>query len=174
VVLLQNNGWAISTPVREQTAALSFASRAAGYGFPGVVVDGNDLFAVYLATRAAVERARNGGGPTLIESRCYRFSMHNTADNPRRYRGDDEVEAARSVDPIARVRAFLVARGLLDDEGYEALLRDVQEEIGAVVERVRALPRPGRDDLFAHVYAEESAVLRRQREQLADVHGDGK
>ncbi len=155
----------------EQTAALSFAARASGYGFSGVVVDGMDLFAVYSATREAVERARAGGGPTLIESRCYRMSFHNTADNPRRYRDEAEVEAARERDPITRLRAYLGAQGALDDEAFSTIELEVAAEIDAAVDRVRALPLTTRADVFAHVFADESQVLRRQREDLDRLHG---
>jgi pyruvate dehydrogenase E1 component alpha subunit len=166
VFFVQNNGWAISTPVRQQTAAPSFAARAAGYGMAGAVVDGMDLFATYNVTKEAVERARNGGGPTLIESRCYRMSFHNTADNPRMYRDEAEVEAARKVDPIARVRSYLAANGLLDDEGFASLEREVTEEIDAAVTRVKALPRPGRADVFDHVFDELTPGLEKQRDDL--------
>jgi pyruvate dehydrogenase E1 component alpha subunit len=164
VFFLQNNGWAISTPAHKQTAATSFAARAAGYGFPGVVVDGNDLFAVYDVTREAVNRARAGEGPTLIESRCHRLGMHNTADNPRLYRDEAEVAAAKERDPIARVRSYLAAEGALDDEGFALLEREVAAEIDAVIERVQALPRPGRADMFEHVYATTPKHLERQRD----------
>ena len=164
IFFLQNNGWAISTPAHKQTAATSFAARAAGYGFPGVVVDGNDLFAVYNVTREAVDRARAGGGPTLIESRCYRLSMHNTADNPRLYRDEAEVVAAKERDPIARVRAYLAAEGALDEEGFALLEREVAAEIDAAIERVQALPRPARADVFEHVYATMPPNLERQRD----------
>jgi pyruvate dehydrogenase E1 component alpha subunit len=148
VFFLQNNGWAISTPVARQTAADSFAARAAGYGFYGTVVDGNDLFAVYDVTREAVQRAREGSGPTLIESRCYRLNMHNTADNPTRYREDAEVAEARQRDPIARVRTHLQ----LDDDAFAQLEAEVVSEIDASIERVQALPRPSAGDAFEHVY----------------------
>jgi TPP-dependent pyruvate/acetoin dehydrogenase alpha subunit len=169
VVFVQNNGWAISTPVRQQTAALSFAARAAGYGFPGALVDGNDLFAVYNVTKEAVARARAGEGPTLIESRCYRMSFHNTADNPRMYREEAEVEEARKVDPIARVRAYLSANGLLDDEGVAAMEREVKAEIDASVQRVKALPRPSRTDVFDHVFETPTPGLERQRDDLERI-----
>jgi pyruvate dehydrogenase E1 component alpha subunit len=166
VFFLQNNGWAISTPAHKQTAAKSFASRAEGYGFPGVVVDGNDLFAVYDVTREAVGRARAGAGPTLIESRCYRLNMHNTADNPRLYRDEAEVAAAKDRDPIARVRAYLTAEGALDDDRFASLEREVAGEIDAVIERVQALPRPGRADVFEHVYATATPNLEQQRDSI--------
>lgn len=170
ITFVQNNGWAISTPFAQQTAALSIASRAAGYGIHGIVVDGNDLFAVVQATREAVARARAGEGPTLIESRCYRYSFHNTADNPKRYRTQDEVDAARENDPIARVRAYLVANGMLDDDAYSSLEHEVTAEIDAAVDRVRSSPRNSREDIFRHVFAEETQALQRQREEIDRLH----
>jgi pyruvate dehydrogenase E1 component alpha subunit len=152
VLFLQNNGWAISTPAGRQTRAQSLAARAEGYGFPGMAVDGNDLFAVYEATRAAVRRARDGSGPTLIESRCYRLNMHNTADNPSRYRDDAEVAAARTHDPIARLRARLESRGALDAATFAEIERETSAEIDASIDRVRKLPRPGPEAVFEHVW----------------------
>jgi TPP-dependent pyruvate/acetoin dehydrogenase alpha subunit len=165
VFFLQNNGWAISTPASRQTAATSFAARAAGYGFSGTVVDGNDLFAVYEATKDAVERARSGEGPTLIESRTYRLSMHNTADNPRRYRAETEVEAAGRTDPIERLRRYLTARRALDDETFATLERDVAAELDEAIAWVQALPRPDRSAVFAHLFAELPPALQRQRDR---------
>ncbi len=167
VFFLQNNGWAISTPARRQTGASTFASRAEGYGFPGVVVDGNDLFAVREVARDAVARARAGGGPTLIESRCYRMNMHNTADNPRRYRDEAEVAAARERDPIELLRSRLVAAGALDDQGYALLEREVSAEIDDAVARVQSLPRPTPPDAFEHVYATLPPNLERQRRETS-------
>jgi pyruvate dehydrogenase E1 component alpha subunit len=145
--------------------------RAVGYGFPGIVVDGNDLFAVVTATRYAVARARAGDGPTLIESRCHRYSFHNTADNPKRYRTEAEVAAARKDDPIERVRRYLMGAGALDEEGSQAMTLEVDAEIEAAVKRVRAVPRQTQRDIFKHVFAEETPTLRRQREQLERVYG---
>lgn len=152
VFFLQNNGWAISTPARRQTRAQSLEARAEGYGFPGVSVDGNDLFAVYDATHSAVQRARDGSGPTLIESRCYRLNMHNTADNPRRYRDDAEVASARAHDPVARLRAFLESRNAVDDASFAEIERETAAELEASIARVRNLPRPGPEAVFDHVW----------------------
>ena len=119
VFVLKNNGWAISTPVRKQTAAASFAARAAGYGIAGELVDGNDLFAMHDACTRAVARARAGEGPTLIEARTYRMGPHNTSDDPTRYVDPVELEERRAFDPIERVRRYLTARGA-DRRGLRA------------------------------------------------------
>src|SRR3954447_10259860 len=123
VFVLKNNGWAISTPVDKQTAAASFAARAAGYGIAGELVDGNDLFAMHDACTRAVERARAGEGPTLIEARTHRMGPHNTSDDPTRYVDAVELEERRALDPVERVRRYLTAEGLVDDTG-EAALRE--------------------------------------------------
>lgn len=165
VFLLKNNGWAISTPVREQTAAGSFALRAEGYGFPGVLVDGNDLLAVHDACRAAVDRARAGEGPTLIEARTWRLGPHNTADDPTRYVDADELEERRLIDPLPRLRAYLDARGLLDEASDAAMRAEIDEEIDAAVEAAERAAPPGPAQLFDHVYADPPERVRRQREE---------
>jgi 2-oxoisovalerate dehydrogenase E1 component alpha subunit len=113
VLFCQNNGWAISVPTTQQTAG-EIWRRAQGYGFPGVRVDGNDVLAVYAATRDALALARSGGGPTLIEALTYRVGAHSTADDPGRYRDAAEVEMARASDPIARYATWLLAAGHAD------------------------------------------------------------
>jgi len=159
VLFLQNNGWAISVPTAMQTAAASLAARGPGYGFPGVRVDGNDLLAVYEVTRDAVARARRGDGPTLIEACTYRLNVHNTADNPRRYRDGAEESAARAVEPLARVRAYLLAAGVLDEEALTEMDAELTGLIDAAVARVQALPRPAPASIAEHVYAELPAGL---------------
>src|SRR5713101_9579213 len=116
VLVVQNNGWAISVPRHKQSAAQTLASRGAGFGVPSVLVDGNDILAVYDKVKQAVERARSGQGPTLIEALTYRIGAHTTADDPTRYRNPTEVEAWRVKDPLTRFQRFLIGRGLLDEE----------------------------------------------------------
>ncbi len=170
VFLLKNNGWAISTPVRKQTAAASFADRAAGYGIPGELVDGNDLFAVHDACTRAVARARAGGGPTLIEARTYRMGPHNTSDDPTRYVDPAELEERRASDPVARVRRLLAARGLADEAAEERLVDELREEVDAAFAAAEAAPAAGPAALFDHVYADPPDRLRRQR---AAATGEG-
>ena len=112
-----NNQWAISVPVARQTRARTLARKAQAYGIPGIQVDGNDLLAVYAATREAVERARSGGGPTFIECMTYRLGAHSTADDPRRYRQESEAQEWGARDPLPRFRAYLIARGVLEPGG---------------------------------------------------------
>src|SRR5262249_35218119 len=143
VFVLKNNGWAISTPVRKQTAATSLADRAPGYGIAGERVDGNDLFAVYDACSRAVARARAGEGPTLIEAVTYRLGPHNTADDPTRYVDPAELESRRADDPIARVRAHLAGEGLVDEASEARLVEELRAEFDAAFSLVEAAPAPG-------------------------------
>lgn len=152
VVVVINNQYAISTPFHRQTAAHSLASRATGYGIPGIAVDGDDLFAVYAASNDAVNRALNGGGPTLIECRTYRVGFHNTSDNPNDYRHHAEVGAAVAKDPVARVERYVLAQGLLSDGAVAALREDVRVELDAAQRTASALPRPNSDFIFQNVY----------------------
>ena len=173
IFLLQNNGWAISTPVRKQTAAGSFAARSAGYGFPGELVDGDDFFAVYEASARAVTRARAGEGPTLIENRTYRMGPHNTADDPGRYVDPAELEAHRALDPIARLRAYLEAAGPLTP-GLEAEMRqDIDREVEASLAAAehRAGARP--EQIFEHVYADPPPRVRWQQAESERAAGRG-
>jgi pyruvate dehydrogenase E1 component alpha subunit len=166
VFVLQNNQWAISTPRRKQSAAPSFALRAAGYGFPGVEIDGNDVMAVHSVAAEAVERARAGGGPTLIESITYRMSFHNTTDNPSLYEDPKQRDEASRRDPIDRVIRHLTLRGLWNDERDKATRASIRGEIDAALDKAAELPavRPG--ELFDDVYAELPERLRRQRDEL--------
>jgi pyruvate dehydrogenase E1 component alpha subunit len=163
VFVLKNNGWAISTPVRKQTAATSFAARAAGYGMAGELVDGNDLFAVHDACSRAVARARAGDGPTLIEARTYRMGPHNTSDDPTRYVDPVELEERRALDPVARVRRHLTAEGLIDEDSEERLVAELRAEFDAAVAEVEAGAQPGVEAVFDHVYARPPERLEQQR-----------
>ena len=164
VFLLQNNGWAISTPVALQTAAETFASRAAGYGIAGELVDGNDLFAVHDAARRAVARARAGEGPTLIESRTYRLGPHNTSDDHTRYVDPEELVARGLLDPLDRVRTWLEGQGLLDADGEERLRAELAAESNAAVDAAEAFTPAHAGQIFDHVYADPPPRFQAQRE----------
>jgi TPP-dependent pyruvate/acetoin dehydrogenase alpha subunit len=164
-----NNQWAISTPAEIQTAAPSFAVKAIAYGFPGLRVDGNDPLAVHVAVKDAVERARRGEGPTMIEALSYRVSAHTSSDDPSRYR--DESITARwknERDPIARLHGFLVSRNLLDDTRDSALRADVEREIKEAIDAEESAGTPPLRSLIEDVYAE---VPTRLEEQLARIEG---
>jgi pyruvate dehydrogenase E1 component alpha subunit len=163
ILFCQNNGWAISVPLEEQTAA-PIADRARGYGFPGVRVDGNDVLAVYRATREAADRARGGGGPTLIEAVTYRIGPHSTADDDTRYRREDQVQAWRARDPIERFARFLVGARAAEEDFAAACEREADAWIAEVRAQVVALPPPPQDDLFAFAFERPPATLVRERE----------
>ena len=162
VLFCQNNGWAISMPAAQQTAG-EIWRRAEGYGFPGVRVDGNDVLAVFAATREALERARRGDGPTLIEAMTYRIGAHSTADDPRRYRADPEVEAARASDPIARFRTWLVAAGHAEDAFLAECDAEAERFAMTVRQGVVATPAPPPEWQFEWVYAEPGETFQRMR-----------
>jgi pyruvate dehydrogenase E1 component alpha subunit len=168
VFFMQNNQWAISTPRRMQSATPSFALRAAGYGFPGVEVDGNDVMAVYDVSVEAVERARGGGGPTLVEAVTYRMGFHNTTDNPSRYRDPDEYEEARLRDPIDRVRRYLTTLGLWDQEREAALRDTLAREVDLALQSAAASPAPRPENLFDNVYERVPERVARQRAEVAE------
>jgi 2-oxoisovalerate dehydrogenase E1 component alpha subunit len=156
VFVCENNGYAISVPLERQVAGGSVAARAAGYGFPGVQVDGGDLLACYAASREAHERARTGGGPTLIEAHVVRLTSHSSDDDQRRYRDAADVEALKERDPIPRLAASLREWGLLDDAADEALRADVKALIAESAARAEARPEPDAAAILRHVYADES------------------
>ncbi len=164
IFFLQNNGWAISTPRRKQTAARTFADRAAGYGVHGAFVDGNDVFAVHTVMAEAVERARAGEGPTLIESLTWRAGAHNTADDPTKYVTDGDHEPWAGTDPIARVEAYLRTQGAMDDDTYAQVQKRCVAEVERALSVAQATPAAGPEALFDHVYAEPFARFTEQRE----------
>jgi pyruvate dehydrogenase E1 component alpha subunit/2-oxoisovalerate dehydrogenase E1 component alpha subunit len=167
VFVCQNNHWSISLRTDQQTASESIAIKAKAYGFPGLKVDGNDVEAVYGAARDAVERARAGGGPTLIEAETYRMGAHSSSDDPSRYRDPKEVEVWKARDPLDRLRARLAEAGLWD-EGRDAALRNaLLEEINGAIQEAEALPPPDALSVFDDVYAHEPWNVTEQREELA-------
>jgi 2-oxoisovalerate dehydrogenase E1 component alpha subunit len=167
VFFCQNNQWAISEPIERQSR-IPLYRRASGFGFPGVRVDGNDVLAVYAATTAALERARSGSGPSLIEAYTYRMGAHTTSDDPTKYRLADELEHWRLKDPIERVKAYLTRCG----SGDEAFFADVEAEASDMASDLRArclaLPDPRILDLFDHVYAEQTPYLAEQKAAYAE------
>lgn len=163
VFFLQNNQWAISEPTERQSR-IPFHRRADGFGFPGVRVDGNDLLAVHAVTTAALDRARAGEGPTLVEAYTYRMGAHTTSDDPTRYRTYAEVEAWKERDPLARVRALLVAEGWADDAWFADLDAE-SDRLAQEVRRVtRELPEPDPVTMFDHVYSEDHPLVAQERE----------
>jgi pyruvate dehydrogenase E1 component alpha subunit len=168
IFVCQNNQWAISIPLSRQTRAKTLAQKAVAYGMPGIQVDGNDILAVYAATESAVQRARAGKGPTLIECVTYRLMMHTTADDPKRYRSDEEVAQWQSRDPLPRFESYLLDKGILTNEKIEALQTDITQEIQNAVERAEAQMKSMGDplEMFDHQYAEMPPMLKRQKAKL--------
>ncbi|MCH6552504.1 MAG: thiamine pyrophosphate-dependent dehydrogenase E1 component subunit alpha, partial [Planctomycetes bacterium] len=144
VFVCENNGYAISVPVERQAGIKELARRGPGFGIPAIRVDGNDVLAMIVATTRAVERARSGGGPTLIEAVTYRMSLHTTADDPKVYRSEDEVERWKPKCPIARFEKYLTGKGLLDPDAIERIAAECEQEVldGRERFRARAKPRP--------------------------------
>ena len=154
IFVCENNGYAISVPLDRQVAGGSVASRAAGYGMPGVEVDGGDVLACYAAAREAHERARRGEGPTLIEAKVVRLTSHSSDDDQRRYRDPAEVEALKERDPIPRFAGELRAIGILTDERDEQIRADVKAEVNDASKRAEARPDPQTSDAHERVYAQ--------------------
>jgi pyruvate dehydrogenase E1 component alpha subunit/2-oxoisovalerate dehydrogenase E1 component alpha subunit len=178
VFFCQNNQWAISTPATLQTAAPTLAVKALAYGFGGVRCDGNDVLAVYACVREAVERARRGDGPTLVEALTYRVSAHSSSDDPTRYRDERVTEQWKRKDPIARLRTWLTAQGVLDAEADQRLRAELEAQVReaiAVEERVTA---PALATLVEDVFADVPPHLAEQlrelmplpRQKLGGVH----
>jgi 2-oxoisovalerate dehydrogenase E1 component alpha subunit len=155
VFVCENNGYAISVPQSHQMAIENVADRAAGYGFPGVVVDGNDVLACYEAARQAVERARRGEGPTLIEVKTYRFTAHSSDDDDKRYRPAEEVAIWRQKDPIHRYATYLRDAGILTDPVEEEITERVTQQVDEATEYAEQAPDPTADDLTTFVYKQD-------------------
>ncbi|MEU7132790.1 pyruvate dehydrogenase (acetyl-transferring) E1 component subunit alpha [Streptomyces sp. NPDC046261] len=166
VFFCQNNQWAISEPTERQTRVPLY-QRAQGYGFPGVRVDGNDVLAVLAVTRAALERARTGEGPMLVEAFTYRMGAHTTSDDPTRYRLDEERELWEAKDPILRLRAYLEKQGLADEEFFAALEKESDALAKRVRDTVRTMPDPDDMAMFEHTYADGHALVDEERAQFA-------
>jgi len=153
VFFCQNNGYAISYPVAEQTRSETIAAKAAAYGMPGERVDGNDVVAVLVRVQEAVERARSGGGPTLIEAVTYRMGPHTTADDPGRYREDSEPDDWEARDPLRRVRILLEKAGGWSEEWQSELEEEASHRIEAAVEAAESVPPPTLEEMLARMLA---------------------
>jgi len=163
IFLCQNNQWAISLPRNRQTAAETIAQRAAGYGIPGIQVDGNDVLAVYSATADAIKRARAGEGATLIECFTYRLDDHTTADDSSRYRTDADVEKWQKREPLLRYKKFLQEKGLLGEAVENKISAEIEELINAAVKEAEAFGPPDAADIIKYT----SAVLsERQKKEI--------
>jgi TPP-dependent pyruvate/acetoin dehydrogenase alpha subunit len=170
----ENNGYAISMPVEKQHAVHELARRAPGFGMPGITVDGNDVLAMIRATQAAVDHARSGEGPYFIEAVTYRLSLHTTADDPKVYRKDEEVEQWKAKCPIARFERYLIERDVLTADDCERIAAECEQEVLDAREsfRKRAVPNP--KEVFDYVYAELPPELEAQKQEyLAKLRRKG-
>ncbi len=166
VFFCQNNQWAISEPFERQSRVPLY-QRALGFGFHGVRVDGNDVLACYAVTKAALQRAHEGSGPTLVEAYTYRMGAHTTTDDPTRYRLSSDVEAWKLKDPIARVKAYLTRNGLVDDSFFEEIEEEAEQLGHHLREGCKALPDPSPLSVFDHVYVDQTPELAAQKEAYA-------
>jgi len=162
VLFCQNNQWAISVPLSRQTASESIAIKAQSYGFPGVRVDGNDLFAVIAATRDAVERARRGDGPTLIEALTFRMGGHSSSDDPTRYRENELVATWERQDPVVRMRTWMRAQGFASERDEEEWTKEFEATIATAVKEAEALPPPAIETMFTDVYRDMPRTIEEQ------------
>jgi len=165
VFFCKNNQYAISLPLSQQTAAKTLAQKALAYGFEGVRVDGNDLLAVYAATKAAADKARAGGGPTMIEALTYRLGPHSSSDDPTRYRPTEEVAEWQRQDPVERMRKYLELKDLWSADKEDALRKELDDLITATIREVERAPPPALESLFGDVFEELTPALKEQMEE---------
>jgi pyruvate dehydrogenase E1 component alpha subunit len=165
VFFCQNNQWAISEPIEKQSR-IPLYQRAMGFGFPGIRVDGNDVLAVLAVTKAALQNAREGNGPTLVEAFTYRMGAHTTSDDPTRYRLTDELESWKLKDPIERVKAYLVRGGIADQAFFDAVEAESDELAAHVRKGCLEMEDPEPLSIFDHVYAERHPLVEEEREQF--------
>ncbi len=168
IFLCQNNHWAISLPVEKQTASETIAIKAKAYGFEGIRVDGNDILAVYRTTKEAVDKARNGGGPTLIEAVTYRMGPHSSSDDPKRYRTEEELAEWQRRDPLVRFRKYLEKKGIWNEADEKKAQDDANHELDEAVTYAEKLPKPALETLFTDVYADMPWHLEEQLRGLRE------
>ncbi|ERJ11515.1 pyruvate dehydrogenase (acetyl-transferring) E1 component subunit alpha [Haloplasma contractile] len=164
VIVIQNNQWAISMPTTKQTKSQTLAQKAKAYGIPGIQVDGNDVLAVYAATKEAVKRARNGEGPTLIEAVTYRLGPHTTSDDPTIYRKDEEVEEWSLKDPLTRFQKYLIDKGLWSKEQDENQREEYNDFVNKTFKKVEGSGLVPLEDIFDYHYEEMPSQLKEQYE----------
>jgi pyruvate dehydrogenase E1 component alpha subunit len=164
IFFCQNNQYAISVPRKKQTASKTIAQKAIAYGFPGIQVDGNDLLAVYAATREARERAVSGSGPTFIEAVTYRFGPHTTADDPTKYREDAEVEEWKKLDPLLRLQKYLGVKGLWNEDLEARWKAEADKTLNQAIQEAEAVALPDPEEMFLYTFADLPPSLKEQME----------
>lgn len=168
----QNNQWAISVPRKTQTASETLAQKAIAYGFEGIQVDGNDVFAVYKATFEALKKAREGKGPTLIESYTYRMGDHTTADDAKKYRNEEELNEWRKKDPIDRLRKYMESKKIWNKKDEENIQKKVKDEIENAVKEFESIEKPNVSDMFSSMFEEMPDYLKEQLDYLEKVENE--
>ncbi len=168
IFLCQNNQYAISVPVRKQTASKTLAQKAIAYGIEGIKVDGNDVFAMYSAAEQAAKRAREGKGATLIEMYTYRIANHTTSDDATKYRKDSEVKEWIKKDPIARLKKYITKEKIWSEKNEEKFIRDTDKIIEAEVAAAEAMPAPELDDMFKYLYSEITPSMKEQLDYIKE------
>jgi pyruvate dehydrogenase E1 component alpha subunit len=166
VFIIQNNQWAISMPRKRQSAAQTLAQKAVGYGIPGIQVDGNDILGMYIAAKEAIDRARSGGGSTLIEAYTYRLGDHTTSDDAKKYRQELELKEWEGRDPLIRFKAYLKNKNILDERIEKGIWDEMKGRVEKAVEESEAFPPPTLEDVFKYNYGEMTGELRDQLEFL--------
>jgi len=166
VFLCYNNQYAISMPRAKQTASKTLAQKAIAYGFDGILVDGNDVLAVYTATKEALEKAKQGRGPTLIEAYTYRMSNHTTSDDALKYRTEEEVKAWERKDPIDRFRIYLKNKDIWSDDLEAEIMKEAEAFVEKEVQEAEETPPPSVEELFIHMYEDMTLKLKEQLEEL--------
>ena len=162
VFIIQNNQFAISVPRKEQTMSKTLAQKAIAYGMEGIQVDGNDIFAMYNATKKAIEKARNGGGPTLIEAYTYRLGAHTTSDDPSKYRTDEEVEPWKEKDPLLRFEKYLREKDLIDDKWLKETKEELEKDVTETFESIEDKSDTEIEDIFKYHYETMPPQLQEQ------------
>ncbi len=168
VFICQNNQFAISTRPEQQTASKTLAQKAIAYGFEGVKVDGNDIFAVYYSAKKALEKARNGGGPTLIECLTYRLSDHTTADDSKKYRSEKELEEWKRKDPIPRLRTYMEKNGFWDKKKEGQLIASASKKIDLAVKKFEIIQEPDKKDMFSYLFEKMPKHLEEEYNMLIE------
>lgn len=174
IFIIQNNQYAISTTRDIQTKSETLAQKAIAYGIPGILVDGNDIFAMYTATKEAIDRARNGGGPTLIEAYTYRLGAHTTSDDPTLYRDEKEVEEWKEKDPILRFKRYLLNRNLITEEWEENLKKELEEEVVSTFEAIENKSDTEIEDIFKYHFEKMPPQLEEQLREYKEFLEGGK
>ena len=171
VFICENNQYAISLPRAKQTRAETIAQKAIAFGYDGVKVDGNDILAMIVATQAAVDKARDGGGPTLIEAYTYRMEMHTTADDPKKYRSDEEVREWEKKCPILRFEKYLMNKGVLNQASIQDTRKNVEQEVRRGVEEFEKLCVPQPEKIFDYTFATITPELQEQKDEFLSSIG---